>query len=71
MSILFPMYYVLVDSHGTSLETHEDRESALRSHAELVEQDSAAKVDVAILLCDDNGVVQERVDVGATDALPA
>jgi len=60
------MHYVLLDSHGTSLESFEDREPALRAWHELIQHDASAADDVALLLCDEAGVALERVSVDAT-----
>lgn len=59
------MYFVLLDSHGASLDTFEEREPALRAWHELIQLDAAAAEDVALLLCDDDGVARERVSVDA------
>ena len=60
------MHYVLIDSHGTSLDSYEDRRAALRSYAELVERDPSAEEDVAVLEVDDDGVARSRLDTTAT-----
>ena len=59
------MYYVLLDSHGASLDRFDEREPALRAWQELIQQDAAAAEDVALLLCDDDGVAVESVGVDA------
>jgi hypothetical protein len=59
------MYYVLLDSHGASLDTFDEREPALRAWQALIRQDAAAAEDVALLLCGDDGVAVESVSVDA------
>jgi hypothetical protein len=59
------MYYLLVDSHGASLETFAAREPALRAWHDLIREDAAAAEDVALLVCNDDGVAVERVAVDA------
>ena len=60
------MYYVLLDSHGASLDTFEKREAALRAWNALIQEDAAAAEEVALLLCDDDGVALERISSDAT-----
>jgi hypothetical protein len=59
------MYYLLVDSQGASLDTFLARETALRAWHDLIRDDASAAEDVALLVCDDDGVAVERVGVDA------
>jgi hypothetical protein len=59
------MYYVLLDSHGASLDTFEEREPALRAWNALIQEDATAAEDVALLHCDDDGVAVERISADA------
>ena len=59
------MYYVLVDSHGASLDTFTEREPALRAWHALIQDDATAADEVALLRCDDAGEALERISVDA------
>lgn len=59
------MYFVLVDNHGSSLETFADRGAAVSAWTELVAQDPSARSEVAVLECNDEGVALERIDAPA------
>jgi hypothetical protein len=60
------MYYVLLDSHGASLDTFEKREPALRAWNALIQENAAAAEEVALLRCEDDGVALERISPDAT-----
>lgn len=56
------MHYVLVDGLGSSLESWDDKQSALRAYAGLVYDDPKAAGELAVLACDDDGVAIARID---------
>ncbi|MDX6650853.1 MAG: hypothetical protein QOJ97_2804 [Solirubrobacteraceae bacterium] len=62
------MHYVLVDTHGASLDAFAQREMALRAWVDLRADDPAVESDVAVLVCDDEGNAVDRVDARAEAA---
>jgi hypothetical protein len=65
------MYYLLIDSHGSALDTFAERGEAVHAWEELVRSDPAAEEDVAVLRCDDDGTPRERIDAAAALAAGA
>jgi photosystem II stability/assembly factor-like uncharacterized protein len=55
------MHWVLVDSHGTSLDSFSDQRAAVHAYATLIHEDAAAGDDVALLQCDDGGIATARI----------
>jgi hypothetical protein len=56
------MHYLLVDSHGSALDTFADHDEAVHAWDELVHSDPSARDDVALLRCDDDGRTIDRID---------
>ena len=55
------MSYVLVDMHGSSIASYEERESALAAYEAMVTDDPAARDEVAILVTDPSGRTIDRL----------
>lgn len=62
------MSYVLVDTHGTSLASYEEREPAVAAYETMVAEDPVARDEVAILVTDPSGRTIERLHPAGTAA---
>ena len=59
------MYYVILDSHGATLDRFDDRDAALREYGEILREDPLAREDVALVACEDDGTAIERIAADA------
>lgn len=56
------MHYVIVDGSGRSLDSWDDKGSALEAYAALIREEPKASEELAVLACDERGVAVERID---------
>jgi hypothetical protein len=57
------MYFLLMDTHGSALDTFAEESEAVHAWEEMVQSDPATHEEVAILRCDDDGRTLERVHI--------
>lgn len=55
------MSYVLVDTHGSSIASYEERQPAVAAYEAMVADDPAARDEVAILVTDPSGRTVDRL----------
>ena len=54
------MSYVLVDTHGSSIASYEEREPAVAAYEAMVADDPAARDEVAVVVTDPSGRTVDR-----------
>lgn len=62
------MSYVLVDIHGSSIASYEERDAAVSAFEEMIAEDPAARDEVALLVTDASGHTTGRLHPAATAA---
>lgn len=62
------MSYVLVDTHGSSIASYEEREPAVAAYEAMLADDPAARGEVAILVTDPSGRTIDRLHPASATA---